>query len=290
MLTTRRTMPSSLSYSLLGALSCSLLMAVAGSATAQSDDTQRLQALITAEHRSPENIARNAARHPVETLQFFGLASGQTVVEILPGGGWYSEIIAPFLNGNGVYYAAHFSPNSHIGYQPPMLRDFQARIAGNPQVYGETRLTHLYPPTEMEIAPPGSADLAMSFRNVHNWIMFGTQKEHFAAFYAALKPGGILGIVEHRAPPGSGMEVMETTGYVTQDYVIALATEAGFELVATSEINANPRDTKDHPEGVWTLPPTWRLGDVDRAKYATIGESDRMTVKFRKPLQAGSAQ
>lgn len=286
MRTTTRNAPGNLLAQGVLALSCALLLGASDTASAQSDDTARLQALISAEHRSADNIARNAARHPVETLQFFGLASGQTVVEILPGGGWYSEIIAPFLNGNGVYYAAHFSPNSHISYQPPMLQDFKDRIAGNPQVYGETRLTHLYPPTEMEIAPPGSADLAMSFRNVHNWIMFGTQKEHFAAFYAALKPGGILGIVEHRAPAGSGMEVMETTGYVTQDYVIELATDAGFELVATSEINANPRDTKDHPEGVWTLPPTWRLGDVDRAKYATIGESDRMTVKFRKPLGA----
>lgn len=270
----------------LRTITSGLLLAACGLAAAQSDDTARLQALITAEHRSPENIARNAARHPVETLQFFGLASGQTVIEILPGGGWYSEIIAPFLKGNGVYYAAHFSPDSQISYQPPMLRDFQARIAGNPAVYGETRLTHLYPPTQMEIAPPGSADLAMSFRNVHNWIMFGTQKEHFAAFHAALKPGGILGIVEHRAPAGSGMEVMETTGYVTQDYVIELATQAGFELVATSEINANPRDTKDHPEGVWTLPPTLRLGETDKEKYLAIGESDRMTVKFRKPLMA----
>lgn len=270
----------------LRTITSGLLLAACGLAAAQSDDTARLQALITAEHRSPENIARNAARHPVETLQFFGLASGQTVIEILPGGGWYSEIIAPFLKGNGVYYAAHFSPDSQISYQPPMLRDFQARIAGNPAVYGETRLTHLYPPMQMEIAPPGSADLAMSFRNVHNWIMFGTQKEHFAAFHAALKPGGILGIVEHRAPAGSGMEVMETTGYVTQDYVIELATQAGFELVATSEINANPRDTKDHPEGVWTLPPTLRLGETDKEKYLAIGESDRMTVKFRKPLMA----
>lgn len=290
MRTTRTSAPSSLPARLLRATTCSVLLSVACSASAQSDDTARLQALSTAPHRSADNIARNAARHPVETLQFFGLSSGLTVVEILPGGGWYSEIIAPFLKGNGTYYAAHFSPNSDISYQPPMLRDFEARIAGNPDVYGETRLTHLYPPAEMEIAPPGSADLAMSFRNVHNWIMIGTQKEHFAAFYAALKPGGILGIVEHRAPAGSSMEVMETTGYVTQDYVIELATEAGFELVATAEINANPLDTKDHPEGVWTLPPTWRLGDVDRAKYAAIGESDRMTVKFRKPLEAAARQ
>jgi len=268
-----------------------LLLCMAGSANAQNeDDTQRLQALIAADHRSAANIARNDARNPVETLQFFGLASGQTVIEILPGGGWYSEIIAPFLKGNGTYYAAHFSPNSHLSYQPPMLSSFEARVAGNPDVYGETIITNLYPPAETAIAPPGSADLAMSFRNVHNWIMIGTQKEHFAAFYTALKPGGILGIVEHRAPAGSSMEVMETTGYVTQDYVIELATEAGFELVGTAEINANPLDTKDYAEGVWTLPPTLRLGEVDRDRYMAIGESDRMTVKFRKPLAAAVRQ
>jgi len=282
--TTRSTFPFAW-RPLLALTTAALLSLAAGQSQAQQSDAARLQALITGEHRSAANIARNAARHPVETLQFFGLASGQTVIEILPGGGWYTEIIAPFLKGNGVYYAAHFSPRSEIGYQPPMLETYQAMLAANPELYGETRLTHLYPPSETQIAPPGSADLAMSFRNVHNWIMFGTQKEHFAAFYAALKPGGILGIVEHRAPEGSSMEVMETTGYVTQDYVIELATQAGFELVATSEINANPLDTKDHPEGVWTLPPTLRLGDTDKAKYMAIGESDRMTVKFRKPLQ-----
>jgi len=287
MRTTRINAPSFLP-SLLAA---GLLLGMASSANAQNAaDTQRLQTLIAAEHRSAANIARNDARHPVETLQFFGLASGQTVIEILPGGGWYSEIIAPFLKGNGTYYAAHFSPNSHLSYQPPMLRDFEARVAGNPDVYGETIITKLYPPTETAIAPPGSADLAMSFRNVHNWIMIGTHKEHFAAFYTALKPGGILGIVEHRAPAGSSMEVMETTGYVTQDYVIELATEAGFELAGTAEINANPLDTKDYAEGVWTLPPTLRLGEVDKDRYLAIGESDRMTVKFRKPLAAAARQ
>ena len=248
-----------------------------------ADDTQRLQELSVAPHRSAANIARNEYRHPVETLEFLGLKSGLTVIEILPGGGWYAEILAPFLKGNGVYYAAHFSANSNLSYQPPMLRQFEERLAANPRVYGETRLTHLFPPSETDIAPPDSADLALTFRNVHNWIMAGTQHEHFAAFYRALKPGGILGVVEHRAPAGSPVAFMETTGYVTQDYVIELAAQAGFEFVASSEINANPKDTKDYPEGVWTLPPTSRLGQTDLARYQAIGESDRMTLKFRKP-------
>jgi len=250
---------------------------------AAANDAERLRELSVASHRSTANIARNEFRHPVETLEFFGLKSGMTVIEILPGGGWYAEILAPFLKGNGTYYAAHFSPNSSLGYQPPMLQQFRDRVAASPEIYGETIITHLNPPTETDIAPAGSADLAMTFRNVHNWVMAGTQREHFAAFYTALKPGGVLGVVEHRAPEGSTMEFMQTSGYVTQDYVIELAQEAGFEFVASSEINANPRDLKNYPDGVWTLPPTLRLRDQDRDKYMAIGESDRMTLKFVKP-------
>ena len=248
-----------------------------------ADDLQRLREVSEGAHRSAANIARNDARHPVETLDFFGLKSGMTVIEILPGGGWYAEILAPFLKGNGTYYAAHFSPNSHLSYQPPMLQQFRDRVTGNPEVYGETIITHLYPPSETAIAPAGSADLALTFRNVHNWVMAGTQKEHFAAFYTALKPGGILGVSEHRAPVGNSMEFMQTTGYVSEEYVTQLAAAAGFEFVASSEINANPLDTKDYAEGVWTLPPTLRMGGQDKEKYLAIGESDRMTLKFRKP-------
>lgn len=266
---------------LMGVAAAGLLGLAAAQAVA--DDAQRLRELSTGDHRSADNIARNTMRNPVETLQFFGLQSGQTVIEILPGGGWYTEILAPFLKGNGTYYAAHFSPRSELSYQPPALAQFQQKMAAAPELYSEVIVTQLNPPQETEIAPAGSADLAMTFRNVHNWIMAGTQKEHFAAFYTALKPGGILGVVEHRAPEGSTMEFMSTSGYVTQDYVVELAQEAGFEFVDSSEINANPRDTKNHPSGVWTLPPTYRLGDEDRARYAAIGESDRMTLKFRKP-------
>ena len=270
-----------LTQTLMGVAAAGLLGLAAAQAVA--DDAQRLRELSTGDHRSADNIARNAVRNPVETLQFFGLQSGQTVIEILPGGGWYTEILAPFLKGNGTYYAAHFSPDSTLSYQPPALAQFQQKMEAAPELYSDVILTRLNPPQETEIAPAGSADLAMTFRNVHNWIMAGTQKEHFAAFYTALKPGGILGVVEHRAPEGSTMEFMSTSGYVTQDYVIELAEEAGFEFVDSSEINANPRDTKNHPRGVWTLPPTYRLGDEDRAKYEAIGESDRMTLKFRKP-------
>lgn len=244
-----------------------------------------LENLIVGSHRSAANIARNEFRHPVETLQFFGLQPDQTIIEILPSTGWYTEIIAPYVRDHGKYYAAHFSPNATANYMPPNLRAFEAKITAEPELYGKVTVRHLNPPHEVVIAPPESADLAMTFRNVHNWVMAGQEHEFFASFYAALKPGGVLGVVEHRAKPDAGMDVMRTSGYVTEQYVIEVATAAGFELVDKSEINANPADPTVHPEGVWTLPPNYRLGDVARAKYAAIGESDRMTLKFMKPAR-----
>ncbi|NQV70483.1 MAG: class I SAM-dependent methyltransferase [Pseudohongiella sp.] len=243
-----------------------------------------LEQLTTASHRSEANIVRNEFRHPVETLQFFGLEPDTTIIEILPSRGWYTEIIAPYVRDHGKYYAAHFSPNASASYMPSNLRNFEAKITAEPELYGKITVRHLNPPHEVAIAPPGSADMALTFRNVHNWIMAGQENEFFATFYTALKPGGILGVVEHRAKPGAGMEVMRTSGYVTEAYVIELATAAGFELLEKSEINANANDSTVHPAGVWTLPPEYRLKDTDRAKYSAIGESDRMTLKFVKPL------
>lgn len=241
-----------------------------------------LQELSEASHRSATNIARNEFRHPVETLEFFGVKPDMTVIEILPSTGWYTEILAPYLRDHGKYYAAHFSPNATASYMPPNLEAFEAKLSADPDLYGRVTVRHLNPPNEVVIAPAESADMALTFRNVHNWIMAGQEHEFFATFYAALKPGGILGVVEHRAKPDAGMDVMRTSGYVTEQYVIDVATAAGFELVEKSEINANPKDPTVHPEGVWTLPPNYRMGDVDRAKYMAIGESDRMTLKFVK--------
>ncbi|MCY4358667.1 MAG: methyltransferase [Gammaproteobacteria bacterium] len=248
-----------------------------------SADLATLENLIVGEHRSEANIARNHYRHPVETLNFFGLQPDMTVIEILPSRGWYTEIIAPYVRDQGKYYAAHFSPNATTSYMPPNLRNFEEKISNDPNLYGRITVRHLNPPHEVVIAPPNSADMALTFRNVHNWIMAGQEHEFFAAFYAALKPGGILGVVEHRALADAGMDVMETSGYVTEDYVKEVAAAAGFEFVESSEINANPEDPTVHPAGVWTLPPNYRLEEEDRAKYAAIGESDRMTLKFIKP-------
>lgn len=236
------------------------------------------------EHRSEANRARNEFRHPVETLEFFGLAADMTVIEILPSTGWYTEIMAPYLRDHGKYYAAHFSPNASLAYMAPNLRNFEEKITAEPELYGKITVRHLNPPHEVAIAPPESADMALTFRNVHNWIMADQEHEFFAAFYAALKPGGVLGVVEHRAKPDAGMDVMRTSGYVTEAYVKEVAAAAGFEFVGSSEINANAKDPTVHPRGVWTLPPNYRMGDEDRSKYAAIGESDRMTLKFVKPL------
>ena len=243
-----------------------------------------LETLIDGHHRSEDNKLRNGPRHPVETLEFFGLEKDMTVIEILPASGWYTEIIAPYVAAEGKFYAAHFSPNSALSYAARSLEGFEDKVASSPEIYGKITVRHIDPPHEVVIAPPESADLAMTFRNVHNWIMVGQELDYFKTFYAALKPGGILGVVEHRALPGSSMEVMETSGYVTEAYVKEIAAQAGFEFVASSEINANPKDRTEYPGGVWSLPPSYRLGDENRDEYTAIGESDRMTLKFRKPI------
>ncbi|MCB1672222.1 MAG: methyltransferase [Gammaproteobacteria bacterium] len=242
-----------------------------------------LEQILVGDHRSEASIARNESRHVIETLEFFGLRPDMTLIEIGPSGGWYTEILAPYLRDQGRYYGAHFSPNSPAGYHRRYLETFEEKIRQRPDIYGRATIRHLLPPNETVIGPAEGADMALTFRNVHNWIMAGQEHDYFEAFYAALKPGGILGVVEHRARPDSDMEAMRTTGYVTENYVREIAAAAGFEFIGAAEINANPRDSKDHPEGVWTLPPEFRLGDTDREKYTAIGESDRMTLKFRKP-------
>ena len=273
-------------YALYAIMFTASLLPAAGHADHHGDSAQlALAELANGHHRSDTNIARNSFRHPVETLEFFGLENNMTVIEILPSTGWYTEIIAPFLRDNGKYYAAHFSPNASLSYMPAILGQFEEKITQQPELYGKITVRHLNPPHEVVIAPPESADMALTFRNVHNWIMAGQEHEFFASFYAALKPGGILGVVEHRALPDASMEVMETSGYVTEAYVKEIAAAAGFEFVASAEINANAKDSTIHPSGVWTLAPNYRLGETERAKYEAIGESDRITLKFIKPLR-----
>lgn len=247
--------------------------------------------------RRVANIGRDPYRHPAETLAFFGLEPDMIVVELYPGGGWYTEIIAPFLkSGGGHYVAAGFDPAIDSDYLRQAIADFEERFVSKPEIFGEIEVTVLSKDAP-GIAAPESADMVLTFRNVHNWMEGGFAQKAFDDMYAALKPGGVLGVVEHRANADSPQDETAESGYVREDYVIGLAEKAGFVLEARSEINANPKDTKDHPFGVWTLPPTLRtadyqgevVADYDKQKYLDIGESDRMTLRFRKPMNPDAA-
>jgi predicted methyltransferase len=263
-----------------------LLLASGTSGHAGDRDTEDLlDQAIAGEHRSQTNKARDQYRHPKETLVFFGLQPDMTVVEIWPGGGWYTEILAPVLRAHGKLHVARFALKAKDtpDFRKEVDAGYGALLAGNSDIYGKVVSTELEAPEFANIAPAGSADLVLTFRNVHNWTKSRNDLATFKAFHAALKPGGILGVVEHRAKPGTPLPEMIRTGYMTEAYVIELAEKAGFKLASKSEINANAKDTKDHPKGVWTLPPTLRLGDTDRDKYLAIGESDRMTLKFVNP-------
>ncbi len=265
-----------------------ILSAMVPVSSALATDNVALRAAIDGEQRTPSYQARDSARHPYETLQFFGITPDMTVVELWPGGGWYSEILAPYLRDQGVLYAAHFNPQSEIAYFARSRAAFAEKLAADPETYSKVRLSVFDPPNKQEIAPPGSADAVVTFRSVHNWYMRGggedKVKAAFQDMYRALKPGGILGVVEHRLPEQRPLSEQETSGYMRTDFVIDMARAVGFVLVDGSEVNANPADTADHPKGVWTLPPSLRLGEEKADYYLTIGESDRMTLKFIKPV------
>ena len=253
-------------------------------APAQAQDAEALiDRAMTGSHRSDANKARDKYRHPKETLLFFGLKPNMTVVEITPGAGWYTEILAPVMRG-GAYYAAIFQVTEQSSdVQRANDGNFRAKLAGDADSYSKVQLSVLVP-NAIQVAPAGSADMVLTFRNVHNWAKAGTADAMFEAFYDALKSGGVLGVVEHRARPGTAFERQIDSGYMTEAYVTETAQKAGFKLDNKSEINANPRDTADYPGGVWTLPPTLRnVADAEKSKYLAIGESDRMTLKFVKP-------
>jgi predicted methyltransferase len=242
-----------------------------------------LHQAIAGKHRSVAHKHRDKYRHPQQTLAFFDVKDNMTVVEVWPGEGWYTEILAPYLKKHGKLYAAHFSADAEQPYFKKKLHNFVNKLKSQPKIYGKLELTVLQPPQLLQIAPEASADRVLTFRNVHNWMKNDQAATVFNAMYKALKPGGILGVVEHRNSNLKPQDTKAESGYVTEDYVIALARNAGFEFLDKSEINANSKDAKDYPEGVWTLPPTLKLKDKDRKRYLAIGESDRMTIKFIKP-------
>ena len=235
-------------------------------------------------HRSEGNKARNEYRHPVGTLEFFGIKDDMSVLEIWPGGGWYTEVLAPVLRENGQLSVAVWDPEiegqSDYRYEQPLR--MKATFEASPDVYGTIKMVYFTPPESASLGEPGSYDMVLTFRNAHGWVGDGTAQQIFNAFSRVLKPGGVLGVVQHRADNGTDPAETAPLGYVSEEAIIALAQAAGLELEASSQVNANPRDTKDYPEGVWTLPPGFELEDQDREKYTAIGESDRMTLKFRK--------
>ena len=235
-------------------------------------------------HRSEETRARDVFRHPQATLQFFGISPDMTILEVSPGGGWYTEVLAPLLKERGQLIVAHASANGGT-YARRSLGGYLQKLSEHPDVYGRVRVAALQPPAEITPTSAESVDLALAFRNIHSWLRAGTAEQVFKIVAASLKPGGIFGIVQHRGASTLSAEEMKSSAYVSEDKVIKLAELAGLKLDSRSEINANSRDTKDYPSGVWTLPPTLAAGEKDRQKYIKIGESDRMTLRFIKPAE-----
>jgi predicted methyltransferase len=246
-------------------------------------DGHEIDAAVKASNRSSANVARDVYRHPKETLQFFDITPSMKVLEILPGRGWYTEILAPYLAEKGHLTVASFGVNHRSKYAVNVHKDFVKKIEAEPNVYGKVDVVLFQEDSYLKAIPDASMDMVVTFRNSHNWIRFGGGiEEVYAAFSRVLKPGGILGVVQHRAAKGSDPKASAEKGYIPKSYLIDLVEKYSFELMGSSEINANPKDTRDHPEGVWTLPPSYRLKDVDKDKYAAIGESDRMTLRFVK--------
>lgn len=261
----------------LGAVTTAPLALAKDQAAGTSIDT-----VLAGDWRSEKNKARDRYRHPKQTLEFFGVKPNQTVIEMYPGGGWYTEILAPLLKDNGHYIAAIIKPDKPEGEEAINKTGLRAKFAADPARYAAAQVVEFVPKTAV-LGPPGSADVVLTFRNVHNMTDDGVAEPIFKAMFDVLRKGGTLGVVDHRAKPGTTLAANKDTGYLPVDAVVRLATDAGFRLVAQSEVNANPKDTKDYPKGVWTLPPVLALKDKDREKYLAIGESDRMTLKFVKP-------
>jgi predicted methyltransferase len=242
-----------------------------------------LQTLINGSQRSEPNSVRDRYRHPGEVLTFFGVKPDSVVVEILPGaGGYWTEILAPYLKEKGRYIAANGEKASTSAEVQKDNAGLAAKLAADPADYGKVEVTE-FAGDRHAIAPGGSADFVLTFRNIHNWMTAGTTRDAFNTFYQALRPGGFLGVEEHRGKPDEPQDPLAKSGYVRQDVAIGFAEAAGFKFIGSSEVNANPKDTKDYPGGVWTLPPSYKLGAQDHAKYEAIGESDRFILKFQKP-------
>jgi len=268
---------------------CALPLVLGASFSMAADDgttmAGRVEQAMNAEHRSAAKRARNVHRHPVGTLDFFGLKDGMTVMEIWPGGGWYSEILAPALRGQGQFIVASYDPEvpDQPGYRYDLHKRLSDKLAATPDLYDQVKMVTYSPPQSNNLGAAGSVDMILTFRNMHGWHNDGLLDGVLNDFFRTLKPGGVLGVVQHRADTGANASETSRMGYLPEQFVIDMAKKAGFVLEARAEVNANAKDDHDHPSGVWTLPPSYRLGDENRDEYTAIGESDRMTLRFRKP-------
>ena len=267
----------------LAALAAVLLYACAAESSRQTT-AETLTTLLAADYRSEENRARDRYRHPKETLLFFGIRPELTVMEVWPEPGWYTEILAPLLREKGKYYAAVIGADPGSKYITERLDDYQKKLSARADLYDKVAVVP-FPVDGTDAVPPGSVDMVVTFRNIHNWMSRDYAMHAFATMYRALKPGGVLGVVEHRGNAAVAQDPRAKSGYVNEDFAVRLIEAQGFRLVAKSEVNANAKDTKDYEQGVWTLPPSYRLGDKDHDKYAAIGESDRFTLRFVKPAK-----
>jgi predicted methyltransferase len=268
----------------LTALACAALAAACASSSSRLSTADALTAILAGDQRPPEERARDVYRHPKDTLLFFGIRPEMKVLEVWPEPGWYTAVIAPLLREKGKYYAAVITADPSSKYTTHRLEEYRARLAARPDVYDQVTVV-TFPGDGGDAVPPGTVDMVVTFRNIHNWMARDQATQAFASMYRALKPGGVLGVVEHRGNPAMPQDPKAKSGYVNEDYAIRLIEEQGFRLVAKSEVNDNTKDTKDYEQGVWTLPPTYRLGAKDHDKYAAIGESDRFTLRFVKPAR-----
>ena len=263
-------------------IACAALVAACEAASSRQTTAEDLTGILAGDQRTPEERARDVYRHPKETLLFFGIRPEMKVLEVWPEPGWYTEILAPLLRAKGTYYAGVIAADPANKHATQRLEDFRAKLASRPDLYDRVVVV-TFPEDVGTKVPAGSLDMVVTFRNIHNWMYQGKAPQMFAAMYRALKPGGLLGVVEHRGNPAVPQDPQAKSGYVNEDYAIKLIEAQGFRLEASSEVNDNPKDTKDYEQGVWTLPPTYRLGAKDHDKYAAIGESDRFTLRFVKP-------
>jgi predicted methyltransferase len=264
------------------AIASAVLLAACAATSSRQSTAEALTGILAADYRAEENRARDRYRHPKETLLFFGIRPEMSVLEVWPEPGWYTEVIAPLVRDKGKYYAAVIAADPESQYITQRLEKYRQKLAERPDLYDHVAVVS-FPADGSDAVPAASVDMVVTFRNIHNWMARGTTAQAFATMYRALRPGGVLGVVEHRGNPAVAQDPKAKSGYVNEEYAIKLIEAQGFRLVGKSQVNANPRDTKDYEQGVWTLPPTYRLGDQDHDKYAAIGESDRFTLRFVKP-------